>query len=131
MTLEDSEPEPDISVMRGSERDFLEAHPSTAELIIEVAVTSAALDRENASLYAEAGLKEYWIFLGSQCQVEVYRRPENGRYQEMFMASGEQLILVFAQLSDAGLKASCLPCGKSGRWTCWNPQIETLPWRPR
>lgn len=82
LTFVDSEPEPDISVIRGGERDFLEAHPTTAELVVEVAVSSPALDRENASLYAEAGVKEYWIVLGRARQVEVYRRPENGRYQE-------------------------------------------------
>jgi len=58
------------------------AHPTSAELVVEVAVTSAALDRANASLYAEAGVKEYWIVLGAERQVEVYRRPEAGRYQE-------------------------------------------------
>ena len=82
LTLADSEPEPDLAVTRGSEADFAAAHPSTAELAVEVAVSSAALDRENASLYAEAGVKEYWIVLGAERQVEVYRRPEGGRYQE-------------------------------------------------
>ena len=85
LTLADSEPEPDISVTRGGQRDFLKAHPATAELVIEVALSSPALDQENASLYAEAGVKEYWIILGNQRQVEVYRRPENGRYQETFV----------------------------------------------
>src|SRR3954468_9618313 len=75
MTLADSEPEPDISITRGGERDFKTAHPTTAELVIEVAVFSPALDRENALLYAEAGVKEYWIVLGSLQQIEVYRRP--------------------------------------------------------
>ncbi|MCI0535343.1 MAG: Uma2 family endonuclease [Verrucomicrobiales bacterium] len=79
----DSEPEPDISVTRGEERDFARAHPSTAELVVEVAVSSPALDRENASLYAEAGVKEYWIVLGADRLVEVYRRPAHGRYHEM------------------------------------------------
>ncbi|MEO8425640.1 MAG: Uma2 family endonuclease [Verrucomicrobiota bacterium] len=82
LTFMDSEPEPDISVTRGGERDFMEAHPTTAELVVEIAVSSPALDRENAALYAEAGVKEYWIVLGRERQVEVYRRPENGRYQE-------------------------------------------------
>jgi hypothetical protein len=41
-------------VVRGSESDFRTAHPKTAELAIEVAVSSPELDRENASLYAEA-----------------------------------------------------------------------------
>ena len=82
LTLADSEPEPDISVVRGRESDFLASHPSTAVLVIEVAVSSPTLDRENASLYAEAFVNEYWIVLGPQRQVEVYRQPESGRYQE-------------------------------------------------
>ena len=80
LTLADSEPEPDISVTRGSKGDFASAHPATAELVVEVAVSSAALDRENASLYAEAGVKEYWIILGNERSVEVYRTPEKGHY---------------------------------------------------
>lgn len=82
LTFADSEPEPDVTVVRGEEKDFFQAHPITAELVIEVAVSSATLDRENASLYAEAGVKEYWIVLGPERQVEVYRQPENGRYRE-------------------------------------------------
>ena len=92
LTFVDSEPEPDISMTRGGERDFLEAHPTTAELVIEVAVSSPALDRENASLYAEAGVKEYWIVLGHEQQVEVYRRPENGRYQETLLVGGNDTL---------------------------------------
>ena len=82
LTFADSEPEPDIAVVCGAESDFFQAHPTTAELVIEVAVSSAVLDRENASLYAEAGVKEYWIVLGPERRVEVYRQPENGRYRE-------------------------------------------------
>src|SRR6266536_2450406 len=72
LTLADSEPEPDVSVVRGTEADFATTHPSTGELVVEVAVSRPALDRENASLYAEAGVKEYWIVLGVERQVEVY-----------------------------------------------------------
>src|SRR5207302_9970880 len=83
LTLADSEPEPDIAIVKGGAEDFFQAHPTTAELVIEVAVSSPTLDRENASLYAEAGVKEYWIVLGAERRVETYRRPEQGRYQEM------------------------------------------------
>jgi Uma2 family endonuclease len=83
LTLTDSEPEPDVSVVRGTEEQFLEAHPKSAELVIEVAVSSPGLDRELASLYAEAGVKEYWIVLAAQRQIEVYRRPEQGAYREI------------------------------------------------
>src|SRR5436190_14154299 len=77
LTFRDSEPEPDVAIVRGTEQQFFSAHPPTAELAVEVAVSSLALDRENASLYAEAGVKEYWIVLATQRQIEVYRRPEN------------------------------------------------------
>jgi Uma2 family endonuclease len=82
LTLLDSEPEPDISITRGTDRDFATAHPTTAELVIDVAVSSPALDRENASLYAEAGVGEYWIVLAAERRVEVHRQPATGRYQE-------------------------------------------------
>jgi len=94
ITLADSEPEPDIAIVRGSEEEFFQAHPGTAELVIEVAVSSPALDRANTSLYAEAGVAEYWIVLGLEQKVEVYRRPENGRYLEMkLLQAGDTLEL--------------------------------------
>ena len=54
----------------------------TAELVVEVAVSSPALDRELASLYAEARVKEHWIVLGRERQVQVYLHPANGQYQQ-------------------------------------------------
>jgi Uma2 family endonuclease len=92
ITLSDSEPEPDITIVRGSEKDFAKSHPITAELVIEVAVSSVALDRENASLYAEAGVKEYWIILGPERQVEVYRQPMNGKYQQMRLLGSDEIL---------------------------------------
>jgi Uma2 family endonuclease len=82
LTFLDSEPEPDISITTGEKRDYLAAHPRSAELVVEVAVSSPVLDRENASLYAEAGIKEYWIVLGTERQVELYRGPEQGHYRQ-------------------------------------------------
>jgi len=92
LTLADSEPEPDISIVRGTASDFFRAHPSTAELVIEVAVSSPALDRENASLYAEAGVKEYWIVLGNERKVEVYSGPQSGRYQQTRVAGPNEVL---------------------------------------
>lgn len=92
LTCRDSEPEPDISVTRGGEQDFAAAHPTTAELVVEVAVSNPILDRENASLYAEAGVKEYWIILGHPRSVEMYRQPANGLYQEMFVLGEDEIL---------------------------------------
>jgi Uma2 family endonuclease len=82
LTFLDSEPEPDLSVTRGEEGDYAKAHPSSAALVVEIAISSPALDRANAALYAEAGIEEYWIVLGLEHRVEVYRRPDAGQYRE-------------------------------------------------
>ncbi len=72
---EESEPEPDVAVVAGNPRDFVgKPHPSSALLIVEVSDTSLDFDRgEKASLYAKAGIADYWIVnLVDRC-VEVYR----------------------------------------------------------
>ena len=73
---EESEPEPDVAVVAGGPRDYLASHPSRPALVVEVALTSLALDRgEKASLYARAGIADYWILdLGGQV-LEIYREP--------------------------------------------------------
>ena len=80
LTLHDSEPEPDIAIVRGSVQDFRAHHPATAALVIEIAISSVSLDREKASLYAEAGVEEYRIVLPVERRVEVHRRPQDGSY---------------------------------------------------
>jgi Uma2 family endonuclease len=75
-----SEPEPDLAVVRGRPLDYLDAHPSSALLIVEVADTSLALDRlRKAELYARARVPEYWIVNLVDGVLEVYRRPARGR----------------------------------------------------
>ncbi len=75
-----SEPEPDLSVVRGSDRQYADAHPSTALLVVEVAVSSVEADRNMATLYATAGVAEYWIVRGREEIVEVYSGPVSGKY---------------------------------------------------
>src|SRR5580658_7640720 len=56
LTLRDSEPEPDVAVVRGKAEDWATVHPSTAYLVIEVAISSFAVDEEKAEIYSEAGI---------------------------------------------------------------------------
>ena len=78
----DSEPEPDISVVRGTENDFLAEHPHTAEFVVEVCVTSHDYDHSKLRAYAMAGVKECWFVLGPEKKVEVYRQPKDGQFTE-------------------------------------------------
>ena len=71
-----TEPEPDVSVVSGSLEDYTSAHPVSALLIIEVSDTTLSYDRHNkASLYAHAGITDYWIVNLVDCQLEVRRQP--------------------------------------------------------
>ena len=82
LQMADSVPEPDVAVVTGIRRDYIDRHPTAAELVVETTVTSLAADRAKAVLYAEAGVGEYWIVLAEARQIEVYRRPEAGAYLE-------------------------------------------------
>jgi Uma2 family endonuclease len=73
---DNSEPEPDVAVVRGAPRDFYSAQPKTALLLVEVAESTLASDREvKAGMYAEAGIPEYWIANLVDGTLEVHREP--------------------------------------------------------
>ena len=73
---DESEPEPDLAVVPGTWRDFGPDHPSRPVLVIEVAASSFYLDRKHkGSLYARAGLMDYWILDLAHRRLEIYRRP--------------------------------------------------------
>ena len=82
LTLERSEPEPDLAVVRGGPADFRHAHPTTAELVIEVAISTVEVDRQKAAIYAAAGVKEYWVVIPAANCVEVHRGPADGAYAQ-------------------------------------------------
>jgi Uma2 family endonuclease len=83
----DSEPEPDVAVVAGSPRDYVNEHPRTALLVVEIADSTLERDRAYKSpIYARAGIPEYWIInLPERC-LELYRNPvilpgQPARYQ--------------------------------------------------
>jgi Uma2 family endonuclease len=85
ITLAAGEPEPDVTVVQGSIRDYRDRHPSGPDigLLVEVADSSLQFDRlQKRPQYAAAGIPEYWIVnLVDRC-LEVYSEPiTNGDYQ--------------------------------------------------
>ena len=82
-----SEPEPDLALLRLRDDFYRDAHPVPADvlLIIEVAETTLAYDREiKVPLYAKAGVAETWIVNLTEEQIEVYAEPAGGTYQTVF-----------------------------------------------
>jgi Uma2 family endonuclease len=78
IVLSDSQPEPDIAIVRGDETAYLSHHPTAADsgLIIEVADSSLLRDqRDKTRIYARAGIPVYWIVNLVDRRVEVYTQP--------------------------------------------------------
>ncbi len=89
-------PEPDITLLSPRDDFYSESVPRTGDimLLIEVADSSLEYDRTaKLSLYAEAGIREYWIANVNNDCVEVYRNPQpNGTYaDERVLNLGETL----------------------------------------
>ena len=85
LALDDySEPEPDIAVVRGAMRDYRDAHPTSAVLVVEVSNESLRHDRTvKQRLYARSGIPEYWILALPENRLEVHRDPAEDGYQSV------------------------------------------------
>lgn len=109
------EPEPDVSVVKGSARDFPETHPESAELVIEVSDSTLRFDqKEKAELYAENKIEEYWILNLKQRCLEVYRHPVKDKnaghiYTEIFVIGEDKAIAPLAKPKSKIKVADILP----------------------
>lgn len=80
LTLTDSELEPDLAVVKGANDDYRAAHPQTAELVVEICVTSHLYDRSKLRAYAAGDVKECWLVLAPEKRVEVFVEPKAGAF---------------------------------------------------
>ncbi len=73
----DSEPEPDLAIVLGPVRRYSEHHPEPNEilLVVEIADTSLARDRQKCRLYARGNVREYWIVNVVDRQIEIHSQP--------------------------------------------------------
>lgn len=74
----DSEPEPDVQLVRGRPRDYLERAngPGDAGLLVEVAHSSYRIDRKTKlPIYAAAGVQTYWLLDLNRRRLEVFTDP--------------------------------------------------------
>lgn len=78
----DSVPRPDIAWVR--QRSYKAGRPRVKDvlLIIEVSDTTLAFDTgEKLLLYAQAGVKEYWVVNVRMKSIEVFRNPTKKGYR--------------------------------------------------
>jgi hypothetical protein len=78
ITTADSEPEPDLVVVRGDPRHYLDRHPTPEDLALVVEVADTSIQRDQAykrRLYAAARIPVYWILNLPESRCEAYTDP--------------------------------------------------------
>lgn len=88
-----TDPEPDAAVLPGKPGDYT-THPTTATLVIEVADTSLRYDTTvKMSLYASAGIADYWVLDVNARQLLVFRDPQPDATQSHGFGYSTQITL--------------------------------------
>ena len=86
LAAQNSEPEPDISMLLPKPDYYASAHPTPADVLLVVEVADSSLDYDRGvkiPLYAEAGIPEVWIMALEEECVERYSGLEGGEYQDV------------------------------------------------
>jgi Uma2 family endonuclease len=97
------DPEPDLAVIAGTPRGSA-GHPTTADLVVEVADSSLDFDTNDKRLpYARAGIRDYWVVDINGRQLLVYRDPQAGDY------ATQQTLRATDTVSPVALPAAVVP----------------------
>ncbi|NEU77948.1 Uma2 family endonuclease [Nostoc sp. UIC 10630] len=91
---DDSEPEPDLVIVRNRPDDYLEAHPSPSDVLLVIEISNSTLKYDQdvkLSVYAEAGIPDYWIFNLLDNYLESYGEP----YKDLQGKFGYRRKLIF------------------------------------
>ncbi len=117
LSTTDSEPEPDVVIAHNRDDNYLDSHPEPADILLVIEVSDSTLrlrsghalkyDRKTKlSLYAEAGIANYWIFNLVDSQLEMHSEPYqkrqgdfNYRSQRVLLPNESVVIPGFPDLS--------------------------------
>jgi Uma2 family endonuclease len=111
-TTTDSEPEPDLAVVRGEPRDYVTRHPGPRDIavLVEVANTTLQSDRTvKARVYARAGIAVYWIVNLIDRQIEVYSDPSGAVPQPAYKKRTDYVLGQAVPLVIGGTQVDSIP----------------------
>ncbi|WP_427157582.1 Uma2 family endonuclease [Aliinostoc sp. HNIBRCY26] len=95
----DSEPAPDIAIVKPLGEIYLEHHPYPEDIYWVIEFSQATLSKdlnEKKQIYAEAGILEYWVVNLRTFQLQVFRNLQNGQYTtEIILTTGTISPLAF------------------------------------
>lgn len=92
---DDSEPEPDVAVVRPDPLDYEDHHPTPEEIYLLIEVSEGTLKRDKelkAPAYGRSGIREYWILDVNTRQLYVFREPGAEGYISQVVLAESDLI---------------------------------------
>lgn len=103
ITLADSEPEPDIAVVRLPWFQYSQHHPFSEDIFWLIEISDSTLSKdlnEKQRIYAQAGILEYWVVDVKARRVIVFREPEGTRYRiQLEYTTGQIAPLAFPDVA--------------------------------
>ncbi len=83
ITLDNSEPEPDLAIVRLPETIYRNHHPSAQDIYWLIEVSNKTLQKdleEKVITYARNGIPEYWVIDLKNKKLIVHTDPQNDKY---------------------------------------------------
>jgi Uma2 family endonuclease len=103
ITLQQSEPEPDMAIVRLPESRYDERHPGAEDIfwLIEISDTTLSIDlNKKKQIYAAAGINEYWVMNVNANSLTVFCQPTGNDYALKYeMSQGELVPLAFPEIA--------------------------------
>jgi Uma2 family endonuclease len=84
ITLADSEPEPDIAIVRSPDTLYLNRHPYSEDIYWLIEIADRTLKKDlglKKKIYAEAGIQEYWVIDLQSQTLHIFQNPTEQDYQ--------------------------------------------------
>ena len=103
ITLDNSEPEPDLAIVRSPFTNYIKSHPRSPDIywLIEIANSTLVDDLgRKKTIYASANIPEYWVIDLQKEKLWVFRTPQNQNYlQKLELTTGIINPIAFPNIS--------------------------------
>ena len=84
ITLRNSEPEPDIAVVRLNKSNYSDRHPYPEDIYWLLEISNTTLEEDlgkKKKIYAQANINEYWVIDLNTREIIVFREPSGNDYR--------------------------------------------------
>jgi Uma2 family endonuclease len=86
ITLDNSEPEPDLAVVKLPNTNYITHHPYSSDIYLLIEVSNSTLSDDlvrKKEIYARNGIPEYWVIDLQNNKLWIFRNPQDNDYLQV------------------------------------------------